>query len=138
MAIAEQMCDNLSGAGQRVNADRPLTHPLGRSEEGLAVNATLSKNCLHCGEVIPYDRHGGPKAHDRRKFCSHSCRALYYGASQPSFQSRLWAKVAVAGPDECWRWTAATVENKKSGLRYCVIRRTGRREARHVLAHVAA
>ena len=44
------------------------------------------------------------------------------GRPQPQ-ASRFWAKVAVAGPDECWEWTGT----KEKGYGYLHSRVNGRR-----------
>lgn len=89
------------------------------------------KTCEHCGGEIPYGPDEGPKNYARRRFCTRACGFAYRRANAVPLSARLWAKIAVAGPDECWLWQAATTPNG-----YGVIGRGSQVEG-NVLAHVA-
>ncbi len=92
------------------------------------MQATHARSCEHCGDTIPYPPNAGPKGYARRKFCSRSCS---HGPRRRPLSERLWEKIAVAGPDECWIWQAAATGNG-----YGVIGR-GERGRGNVCAHIA-
>lgn len=54
--------------------------------------------CTHCGSLFNADSKKRP-----RKYCSNACARV--GRIRP-VEERFWEKVRVAGPDDCWVWTA--------------------------------
>lgn len=133
IASIEQVCDNESEVGQRWRANRPLTHPLDYGEEGLAVHATRSaKTCEYCGRSFTKKPKDPWALFDQRRFCTRTCGFAHRAENQVPLTERLWAKIAVAGPDDCWLWQNAATDNG-----YGVIGRGGGRGAGNILAHVA-
>ena len=73
-------------------------------------SAKAAGACIVCGALLPEDKKGSPP----RKYCSADCtsemRRRRYAANprprkvRPSVEDRLWARVDVRGPDECWEW----------------------------------
>lgn len=61
--------------------------------------------CLHCGKA--FTAYASKVANGRARYCSTDCRKHgQYGPTPTPVADRFWAKVAVAGPDDCWLWTA--------------------------------
>ena len=62
---------------------------------------SIPATCQQCGKIFY------PVYASQGKFCSQACNGAFRQA-QHTVAERFWSKVCIAGPDECWLWTAAT------------------------------
>jgi len=89
---------------------------------GGVVTSSVLRDCMLCGEQIPWTVHDYSKSYAKKRYCSHRCALLSCkeqviaarerNAADPARQkARFLQLVDQESAGDCWRWTGSILSN---------------------------